>query len=803
MEESQDYPIVQFEYGKIEIRGNNGFVTIVLPGSDASLQTSFTINRDKLGRTLQNLKEAIRPLEIEKKTKSKVVGTAYDKLTDYFLNAPADNYGKAQNMVNAAQDDQNNALKVFNLLQDQNSELVNASGSSESVQKYFLDTVGSCYAWVKFYDGQFESHRAIPVESKEFQGFASLMFYQMYNKIAGKDAIKSAVGLIQAHIQQRHDVETYKLFVRYALLKGELFVDVGSADQKIWIIKPDPVGNGVEESTQQEPIFKRYKIAKELVHPDPDGKKEDLEAFVKFYNLKDDTSTILGVGFIGASMIPGIPHAVLDVYGSQGATKSSFEKAIKRLIDPSTALTVRLATDIKELTQTLAHRYFTIFDNVTSISQAQFDTICRVATGESDTKRQLYSDDSDFPYDEFRHVVALNGINDLMLRPDASERSLRIELKRVEEETRLADADVEVKLEELLPKALGAAFHGLSYALKFYSEIKQELKGKLPRMADFAIWAEAFCRGLGYTKNEFFEKYKENTKIASLAALENNAVVELVSKLLEGMENSTWTGTASELLTKLKEMDDANGQTFGKNKQIPKGPTKLSQKLNELATDMKLLGYSIERGKTPDKAGRKLITIKYEKPSPEVGRQATDATEPPKEENQAQKSLESSDASIQALRHASDKSSSIHTQNKASVASDASLRASFLRNDLIFSKFEKGKEGTFVRCKEHIEGLFRVPEEWDAHVSTYHNDKASQDEETIVYKPEWKGLRDAALDTFKRLSGESKDPVEDKTFYDEMEKLGKFSKDQAEKTWQDMWKTGVIFEVRAHFFKKA
>jgi replicative DNA helicase Mcm len=66
-----------------------------------------------------------------------------------------------------------------------------------------------------------------------------------------------------------------------------------------------------------------------------------------------------------------------------------------------------------------------------------------------------------------------------------------------------------------------------------------------------------------------------------------------------------------------------------------------------------------------------------------------------------------------------------------------------------------------------------------------------------------KGLREAALEVFKRLSGESKQPVEDKKFYEEMEKDGKFSREQVEKVFQDMWKSGVIYEVRAHHFKKA
>ena len=66
-----------------------------------------------------------------------------------------------------------------------------------------------------------------------------------------------------------------------------------------------------------------------------------------------------------------------------------------------------------------------------------------------------------------------------------------------------------------------------------------------------------------------------------------------------------------------------------------------------------------------------------------------------------------------------------------------------------------------------------------------------------------KGLREAALDVFKRLSGESKQPVQDKAFYEELEKDGKFTREQTEKVFQDMWKSGVIYEVRPHYFKKA
>ena len=63
-------------------------------------------------------------------------------------------------------------------------------------------------------------------------------------------------------------------------------------------------------------------------------------------------------------------------------------------------------------------------------------------------------------------------------------------------------------------------------------------------------------------------------------------------------------------------------------------------------------------------------------------------------------------------------------------------------------------------------------------------------------------LRQLALDTFKRLTGEDRQPVEDKVFCEEITKAGTFTPEQALKVFQDLYKSGVIYEVRAHFFKK-
>jgi len=46
------------------------------------------------------------------------------------------------------------------------------------------------------------------------------------------------------------------------------------------------------------------------------------------------------------------------------------------------------------------------------------DTLCRLVTGDGDSKRALYSDDEDFIY-QLKRVILLNGINAPTERGDA------------------------------------------------------------------------------------------------------------------------------------------------------------------------------------------------------------------------------------------------------------------------------------------------------------------------------------------------------------------------------------------------
>jgi hypothetical protein len=64
--------------------------------------------------------------------------------------------------------------------------------------------------------------------------------------------------------------------------------------------------------------------------------------------------TILLKCYIICSFIADIPKAVLTPYGGQGAAKTSLFEFVKKLIDPSSLLTLSLPRDNNEFIQQLS-----------------------------------------------------------------------------------------------------------------------------------------------------------------------------------------------------------------------------------------------------------------------------------------------------------------------------------------------------------------------------------------------------------------------------------------------------------------
>ena len=108
------------------------------------------------------------------------------------------------------------------------------------------------------------------------------------------------------------------------------------------------------------------------------------------------------------------------------------------------------------------------------------DTLCRLATGGGFAVRQLYTDQDEVLFDAARPVI-LNGIEDIVTRPDLADRAVFLTLDAIPEESRRPEQELWATFEAERPRILGALLDAVVEGLATLPQTKLE---KLPRMAD-------------------------------------------------------------------------------------------------------------------------------------------------------------------------------------------------------------------------------------------------------------------------------------------------------------------------------
>ena len=114
---------------------------------------------------------------------------------------------------------------------------------------------------------------------------------------------------------------------------------------------------------------------------------------------------------------------------------------------------------------------------------------------------------------------------------------------------------------------------------------------RLPRMADFALWATA-CETALWPAGTFWSAYCGNRDEAVENVIEADPVAAAVRAVME--ERTEWTGTATDLLGALAE---SAGERVAKSKTWPTSPRGLSGRLRRAATFLRKIGIEIDHVK--------------------------------------------------------------------------------------------------------------------------------------------------------------------------------------------------------------
>lgn len=428
--------------------------------------------------------------------------------------------------------------------------------------------------------------------SKQFKRWLAYLLWESEEEGATAETLGTVLNVLEAKALFRGPLIV--LENRIAWYEDALWYDLG--DRKCRAVRISTNGWAIIE---EPPIlFRRFAHQEAQVEPVRDG---TLDLLLPFVNLADKTTqSVLLLVYLVSCFIPGIPHPIPNLHGSQGSAKTTLARMLRRIVDPSKMEVLSFPSNSREFVQQLAHHYFAFFDNISEITDSVSDLLCRAVTGEGVSKRELYSDDEDIIY-AFRRCIGLNGVNPSAKKPDLLDRSILLKLERIPEEQRREERTVLEEFDAVRPQILGAVFDALSAAMRLRESVQLT---RLPRMADFARWGCAIAQTLGYKQEDFLDTYYANIQEQHQEAIQENPVAAAVRAFMEN--RMEWKGSMSELLERLVEVTETE-KIDTKAKEWPKAPNALSRKMNEVKTNLSEIGISIRNEKISQ--GKRIVII--------------------------------------------------------------------------------------------------------------------------------------------------------------------------------------------------
>jgi len=445
-----------------------------------------------------------------------------------------------------------------------------------------------------FHDQQGNSFIVLPIDqhlevcqtsSSRFRNWLAREYRKKFKSPPTNDALKQARIQAEARCEDSRRVELYN---RVGWHEGAIYYDLTTHDRKG--VRIDKEGWQVVSLPS---VFKRYNHQDEQVIPVPGY---DPKKVLEFCNIgKDDHCLFMAV--LASFFIPDIPHVIQVQVGEQGTGKSNNSRLIKSLCDPSKVMLISSPKDLEQA-QMIADKHWLItFDNLSKIPGWFSDFLCRGVTGEGDIKRSLYTNDDEF-IRSYRRCFVLNGIGNTLWRPDLLDRAILFDIP-ILRNTR-PETEMNREWKNALPGVIGGFFTAISGAMNTVNKVAGHERF---RMADFAQWGAALADELGYTKEEFFIKYRESVDHKWKDTVEESTLAQRILDFLRSNGNE-WHGSSVELLEEIKHDNNHD-------KAIPSHARLLSQELTRIAPMMRRVGISIiKQEKREAGTGRRLFVIR-------------------------------------------------------------------------------------------------------------------------------------------------------------------------------------------------
>ena len=428
-------------------------------------------------------------------------------------------------------------------------------------------------------DGHFEHYL---LRDKRTRQWLAARHYYDTGDVVGSSTLSNVIDVLEGFAQSGPMYETY--------------IRIGGADGTIYLDLGDPAWKAVEITTEgwrviHNPPVKFRRTGSMLPLPEP-VRGGSLDGDLRPLLNADSTETwLLLKGWLLGLLMPDGPHPILAFRGEQDTAKSYTQKLLRTVVDPSILPAQRPAKIVEDLMIAAKNGWICSFDNMSKIGDNLSDDLCCVSTGGGIAKRRQRTDSDETILNVCRPII-MNGIENIVTRPDLLDRSIYITLHPIPPERRRPDVQLLKEFNDKMPRILGALLDAAVVGLQKQDEI---VLNDPYRMAGFLKFAVA---GLGNEGDAFLAAYKENRRYASEESITDNyLVVRLREFIPQWCRNRTmygeepcWQGSASKLLDDLKYgLDDTHAAL------LPRAPNALSSSLTRLTPPLRTIGIKVEK----------------------------------------------------------------------------------------------------------------------------------------------------------------------------------------------------------------
>jgi hypothetical protein len=423
-------------------------------------------------------------------------------------------------------------------------------------------------AWIRLpVDGHLET---FPVDSEEMAHVLRKAFWEQTKRdfeqpmAMPKKLLKEKIEFLSSMALFEGEQRTISLRVG-APQPRILYVDLCDTERRV--VRISPAGWKIEKESAV--YFRRSVDMLALPVPVRGGSAEELAPFL---NLPQE-QLVLVIGWLLAALRSRGPYPLLALIGPAGSAKSSFARFLRALVDPDRIPIAGPPRDVRDLNVASLNSHCLAFDNISSLSQALSDGLCRIATGGGIRERKLFTNREQSRFPSFSRPVIVNGVGEFITAPDLLDRSIVLHLQHLDSK------QTEASMEQNFNAARSRIFGGL---LDLMSEGVRNLPSapvqSSSRMAEAITWATA-C---GLTN--FESRYQENLREANQSRVEFDPLAVGIKGLMKSRK-TPWTGTMTDLSRILKNAGH----------EIPDHLQTLSEDLRKIAPALRTgLGLAVE-----------------------------------------------------------------------------------------------------------------------------------------------------------------------------------------------------------------